>query len=79
MTFSNSSESSGVTELSSEYDTNQTAKPRCWPWISLEGEPREQKMLKEHLPRVIYHQVYYQTKINSLKPFKLFPLGAAAA
>ena len=22
------------------------------------GEPREQKMLKGHLPRVIYHQVY---------------------
>ena len=25
---------------------------------SLEGVPREQKMLKGHLPRVIYHQVY---------------------
>jgi len=25
---------------------------------SLEGLPREQKMLKGHLPRVIYHLVY---------------------
>ena len=25
---------------------------------SLGGVPREQKMLKGHLPRVIYHQVY---------------------
>ena len=28
----------------------------------LGGVPREQKMLKGHLPRVIYHQVYYFTK-----------------
>ena len=27
------------------------------------GVPREQKMLKGHLPRVIYHQVYSDTKI----------------
>jgi len=27
------------------------------------GVPREQKMLKGHLPRVIYHQVYKYTKI----------------
>ena len=27
--------------------------------------PREQKMLKGHLPRVIYHQVYYYTKKNT--------------
>ena len=33
---------------------------------SLGGVPREQKMLKGHLPRVIYHQVYYYTKINVL-------------
>jgi len=26
------------------------------------GVPREQKMLKGHLPRVIYHQVYLYTK-----------------
>ena len=26
------------------------------------GVPREQKMLKGHLPRVIYHQVYWYTK-----------------
>jgi len=31
---------------------------------SLGGVPREQKMLKGHLPRVIYHQVYYYTKIR---------------
>ena len=29
------------------------------------GLPREQKMLQGHLPRVIYHQVYYCTKIKS--------------
>jgi len=28
------------------------------PGTSLGGVPREQKMLKGHLPRVIYHQVY---------------------
>ena len=27
-------------------------------YSSLGGVPREQKMLKGHLPRVIYHQVY---------------------
>ena len=32
---------------------------------SLGGVPREQKMLKGHLPRVIYHQVYWYRKINS--------------
>jgi len=31
---------------------------------SLGGVPREQKMLKGHLPRVIYHQVYQYTKMN---------------
>ena len=30
----------------------------------LGGVPREQKMLKGHLPRVIYHQVCYYTKIK---------------
>jgi hypothetical protein len=30
----------------------------------LEGVPREQNMLKGHLPRVIYHQVYWYTKIK---------------
>ena len=29
---------------------------------SLGGVPPEQKMLKGHLPRVIYHQVYLYTK-----------------
>jgi len=28
--------------------------------------PREQKILKGHLPRVMYHQVYQYTKINSI-------------
>ena len=29
----------------------------------LGGVPRAQKMLKGHLPRVIYHQAYWHTKI----------------
>ena len=29
------------------------------------GVPREQKMLKGHLPRVIYHQVYYSIRRTS--------------
>jgi len=33
--------------------------------ITLGGVPREQKMLKGHPPRVIYHQVYSYTKITS--------------
>ena len=37
--------------------------------------PREQKMLKGHLPRVIYHQVY---KYMNIKPFKVFPRGSEA-
>ena len=32
---------------------------------SLGGVPREQKMLKGHLPRVMYYQVYLHTKINT--------------
>ena len=32
---------------------------------SLGGVPQEQNMLKGHLPRVIYHQVHYHTKITS--------------
>ena len=32
------------------------------PGTSLGGVPREQKMLKGHPPRVIYHQVYKYTK-----------------
>ena len=27
-------------------------------WVALGGVPRELKMLKRHLPRVIYHQVH---------------------
>jgi len=30
----------------------------------LGGVPREQKMLKVHLSRVVYHQVYWYTKIR---------------
>jgi len=34
-------------------------------WLNgLGGVPREQKMLKGHLPRVIYRQVYYYTKTH---------------
>jgi hypothetical protein len=33
-------------------------------WTPLEGVPREPMMLKGHLPRVIYHQVYKCTKRN---------------
>jgi len=29
-------------------------------------------MLKGHLPRVIYHQVYQYTKKESMKPFEAF-------
>ena len=30
--------------------------------------PREQEMLKGHLPRVVYHQVYQYTKDNNPYP-----------
>ena len=40
---------------------------------ALGGVPREQKMLKGHLPRVMYHQVYEYTKINVLKTFEGVP------
>jgi len=33
--------------------------------ISLGGVPREQKMLKGHLTRVIYHQVYEDKPLSS--------------
>jgi len=32
--------------------------PRARNWFFAVGVPREQKLLKGHLPRVIYHQVY---------------------
>ena len=38
---------------------------------SLIGVPRDQKMLTGHLPRVIYHQVYWYAKIRCLA----FPRG----
>jgi hypothetical protein len=38
----------------------------------VEGVPREQKMLKKHLPRFMHHQVYKYTKekggVVALKP-----------
>jgi len=37
---------------------------RVGAMLVVEGVPREQKMLKGHLPRVIYHQAYKYTKIN---------------
>ena len=37
---------------------------------SMGGVPREQKLLKGHLPRVIYHQVDYCTKIKRLSCVK---------
>ena len=44
-----------------EIGTVKTVKARFWPsglGNHLGGVPREQKMPKRHLPRVIYHQVY---------------------
>ena len=40
------------------------------------GVPREQKLLKGHLPRVIYHQVYLYKKINIQEPYQHTPLNA---
>ena len=43
--------------------------PQVWIktfFYSLAGVPREQKMLKVHLPKVIYHQVYLYTKRNGV-------------
>ena len=41
---------------------NKQRRPHVHIWYREEknayGVPREQKMLKGHLPRVIYHQVY---------------------
>ena len=34
--------------------------------------PQEQKMLKAHLARVIYHQVYQSTKKDAWRPKALF-------
>ena len=41
-------------------------------WTSLGGEPREKKMPKGHLPRVMYHEVYYHTKMKLGSPFRQF-------
>jgi len=41
----------------------ETRNPKTYTrGTSLGGVPREQKKLKGHLPRDIYHQVYYYTK-----------------
>ena len=38
-------------------------KPICHEnYYMMAGVPREQKMLKEHLPRVIYHRVYFSLR-----------------
>ena len=37
------------------------------PTVALGGLPREQQMLKGHLPRVIYHQVYSYTKTTGIQ------------
>ena len=37
---------------------------KAFPGYDRSGVPREQKMLKGHLPRVIYHQVYWYMKIK---------------
>jgi len=39
--------------------------------VQVGGVPREQKMLKGHLPRVTCHQVYQYTKIET---FEVLPL-----
>ena len=48
----------------SGHSNARLAQQVCLRVVSLGGVPREQKMLKGHLPRVIYHQVYEYTKIN---------------
>jgi len=45
----------------------EARKQRVGKGTSLGGVPREQKTLKEHLPRVTYHQVYWCTKTNALE------------
>ena len=41
-----------------QFDTQTLMIVSVWLAHSLGGVPREQKMLKGHLPRVIYHQAY---------------------
>ena len=43
--------------------------------LALGGVPREQKMLKGYLPRVIYHQVYQYTKIIRARRVRVEGLG----
>ena len=45
--------------------------------MTLGGVPREQKMLKGHLTRVIYHQVYEYTKIAQFHDTRLHLLQVA--
>ena len=49
-----------------EYGTNKTVKASVWPWLSLTGVPREQKMLKGRLPRVICQQAYEEKHLQHL-------------
>ena len=44
------------------YIITYTCRRRLTPWQG--GVPREEKMLKGHLPKIIYHQVYQHTKIQ---------------
>ena len=61
--------------LAPKYGIYKTVKAKFRPWPS-GGVSREQNMLKGHLPRVMYHQVYKYTKIQLLK---VFPLRSEAA
>ena len=60
-------------QLSSEYGRYKTVNAGFWPWLSgsLGGVPREQKVLKGHLPRVEYHQVCQYMKIKRYMVFDL--------
>ena len=53
-------------------DFHLKASARIWPRLSymcniLGGVPREQNMLKGHLPRVIHHQVYEDYPLERLR------------
>ena len=58
--------------VSLERGTPVGLRAQLWLIDPREGVPREQKMLKGHLPRVIYRQVYWYRKIQ------LSPLGSEA-
>ena len=56
----------GRPPLSSECGTYKAVKARFGPRVSTGRDPREQKMLKGHLPRVIYHRAYLEYEDDSL-------------